>query len=236
MRDLGREAARRPLSACVSVAGTVLPAVALRVRLLADVHRPVWPQGCSFPRHRLSQGTGDQSREGRSSDSEQRRWDFCSCVSLGPLGWWVAGRSPCEGLRAKTSHSGPEEKGLFAAWTLEGWSGVEGPSRRAPAEGTVPQHCEAALPGALGPAVTGKGVRGAPLMFWFRHYVVSDSLRPHGLQHARLPCPSLLPGVCSGRLAKNFEFFLNILWKSPSELFGQHHALLSELQSSQREA
>ena len=73
-------------------------------------------------------------------------------------------------------------------------------------------------------------------MFWFRHYVVSDSLRPHGLQHARLPCPSLLPGVCSGRLAKNFEFFLNILWKSPSELFGQHHALLSELQSSQREA
>ena len=27
--------------------------------------------------------------------------------------------------------------------------------------------------------------------------VVSDSLRPHGLQHARLPCTSLSPGVCS---------------------------------------
>ena len=27
--------------------------------------------------------------------------------------------------------------------------------------------------------------------------VVSDSLQPHGLQHARLPCPSLYPGVCS---------------------------------------
>ena len=27
--------------------------------------------------------------------------------------------------------------------------------------------------------------------------VVSDSLRPRGLQHARLPCPSLSPGVCS---------------------------------------
>ena len=27
--------------------------------------------------------------------------------------------------------------------------------------------------------------------------VVSDSLRPHGLQHARLPCPSLPPRVCS---------------------------------------
>ena len=27
--------------------------------------------------------------------------------------------------------------------------------------------------------------------------VVSDSLRPHGLQHARLPCPSPTPGDCS---------------------------------------
>ena len=26
---------------------------------------------------------------------------------------------------------------------------------------------------------------------------MSDSLRPHGPQHARLPCPSLSPGVCS---------------------------------------
>ena len=27
--------------------------------------------------------------------------------------------------------------------------------------------------------------------------VMSNSLRPHGLQHARLPCPSLSPEVCS---------------------------------------
>ena len=27
--------------------------------------------------------------------------------------------------------------------------------------------------------------------------VVSNTLRPHGVQHARLPCPSLSPGVCS---------------------------------------
>ena len=27
--------------------------------------------------------------------------------------------------------------------------------------------------------------------------VVSDSLRPHGLQHARLPCPLPTPGACS---------------------------------------
>ena len=31
----------------------------------------------------------------------------------------------------------------------------------------------------------------------FSHLVVSDSLWPHGLQHARLPCPSLTPRACS---------------------------------------
>ena len=35
-----------------------------------------------------------------------------------------------------------------------------------------------------------------PLLL-FNYSVVSDSLWPHGLQHARLPCPSLSPGVCS---------------------------------------
>ena len=31
----------------------------------------------------------------------------------------------------------------------------------------------------------------------FSHSVVSNSLRPHGLQHTRLPFPSPTPGVCS---------------------------------------
>ena len=31
----------------------------------------------------------------------------------------------------------------------------------------------------------------------FSHSVVSNSLRPHGLQHARLPCPSPTPGAYS---------------------------------------
>ena len=31
----------------------------------------------------------------------------------------------------------------------------------------------------------------------FRSSVVSDSLRPHGLQHTRLPCPSPTPRACS---------------------------------------
>ena len=30
----------------------------------------------------------------------------------------------------------------------------------------------------------------------FSHSVMSDSLRPHGLQHARLPCPSPSSGAC----------------------------------------
>ena len=31
----------------------------------------------------------------------------------------------------------------------------------------------------------------------FSHSVMSNSLRPHGLQHARLPCPTSTPGACS---------------------------------------
>ena len=31
----------------------------------------------------------------------------------------------------------------------------------------------------------------------FSHSVISDSLLHHGLQHARLPCPSPTPGACS---------------------------------------
>ena len=34
------------------------------------------------------------------------------------------------------------------------------------------------------------------LLLWFSRSVVSDSLRPHGLQLSRLPCPSPSPGVC----------------------------------------
>ena len=31
----------------------------------------------------------------------------------------------------------------------------------------------------------------------FSHSIVSNSLRPHGLQHTRLPCSSPTPGACS---------------------------------------
>ena len=36
-----------------------------------------------------------------------------------------------------------------------------------------------------------------PKLLFFSFSVVSDSLRPHGLQQARVPSPSLSPGVCS---------------------------------------
>ena len=35
------------------------------------------------------------------------------------------------------------------------------------------------------------------VLLLFTASVVSDSLRSHGLQHARLPCPSPSPGLCS---------------------------------------
>ena len=34
-------------------------------------------------------------------------------------------------------------------------------------------------------------------MWLFSCSVVSNSLQPHGWQHARLPCPSLFPQICS---------------------------------------
>ena len=39
--------------------------------------------------------------------------------------------------------------------------------------------------------------RGYGYSVQFSHAVMSDSLQPHGLQHARLPCPSPSPGACS---------------------------------------
>ena len=35
------------------------------------------------------------------------------------------------------------------------------------------------------------------MLLLFSRQVVSNSLRPHGLQQVRLPCPTLSPGVCS---------------------------------------
>ena len=47
----------------------------------------------------------------------------------------------------------------------------------------------------------------------FSHSLVSDSLRPHELQHARLPCPSPTPGsppkpMCIESMMPSNHFFL----------------------------
>ena len=42
----------------------------------------------------------------------------------------------------------------------------------------------------------------------FSHLVTSDAFQPHELQHARLPCPSPLPGACSNSC-------LSSLWYHP---------------------
>ena len=51
--------------------------------------------------------------------------------------------------------------------------------------------CQASLPSPT----PGISVQFSP--FQFRRSVMSDSLRSHGLQHARIPCPSQIPGVYS---------------------------------------
>ena len=44
----------------------------------------------------------------------------------------------------------------------------------------------------------------------FGLWVVPTSLWPHGLQHARLPCPSLSPRVCSNTCPLSWWYYLTI--------------------------
>ena len=48
------------------------------------------------------------------------------------------------------------------------------------------------------------------ILLLFSHSVVSTSLQPHGLQHARLPCPSSSPGVCSNSCPCLLYFIANL--------------------------
>ena len=45
----------------------------------------------------------------------------------------------------------------------------------------------------------------------FSHSVMSDSLHPHRLQHARLSCPSPSPGACSNSCPSSWWCYLTIL-------------------------
>ena len=62
----------------------------------------------------------------------------------------------------------------------------------------------------------------------FSFSVVSDCLWPHGLQHARLPCPSLYPGICSTQvrwLNDAVQPSHSLLLPSPSLNLPQHKDL-----------
>ena len=56
----------------------------------------------------------------------------------------------------------------------------------------------------------GKPFRENPLNLsvQFSHSVMSDSLQPHGLQHARLPCPSATPGAYSRSKLMSIELVM----------------------------
>ena len=57
------------------------------------------------------------------------------------------------------------------------------------------------------------------MLLFFSCKVVSDSLWPHGLQHARLPCPSLSPVDCSNSYSLS-------QWVTPSNRLILCHPLL----------
>ena len=55
----------------------------------------------------------------------------------------------------------------------------------------------------------GRGLVSIALLL-FSHSVMSDSLRPHGLQYIRLPCPSPSPGACSDSCPLSQRCYLTI--------------------------
>ena len=97
---------------------------------------------------------------------------------------------------------------FFFTGHAEGWRGI---SRKLPKCGCSPPLSSPVRSsgtaglgnGAQRPAVCDYTDVGVPALFsprpllWFSCPVVSDSLRPRGLQHARLPCLLLSLGACS---------------------------------------
>ena len=69
----------------------------------------------------------------------------------------------------------------------------------------------------------------------FSHSAGSYSLWPHGLQHARLPCPSLTPGACSNScplsqwchptISSSVVPFSSCLQSFPASVFSKESAL-----------
>ena len=71
----------------------------------------------------------------------------------------------------------------------------------------------------------------------FSHSVMSNSLRPHGLQHARLPCPSLSPRACSDSCPLSWWCHPTISSSSsPASNLSQHQGLFKWVSSSHQVA
>ena len=73
----------------------------------------------------------------------------------------------------------------------------------------------------------------------FSHAVMSDSLRPHGLQHSRLPCPSPTPGACSDStdgVSDAIQPSCPLLSSSPAFSLAQHQGLFQRVSSSHQVA
>ena len=77
-------------------------------------------------------------------------------------------------------------------------------------------------------------------IFTFSCSVRSDSLQPHGLQHTRLPCPSVSPGVCSKSCPLPWWCHPTISSCSPPSLpalnLSQHQGLFPWVSSSHQVA
>ena len=70
--------------------------------------------------------------------------------------------------------------------------------------------------------------------------VVSNSLRSHGLQHARLPCPSPSPGACSNshvyRIGDAIQPSHPLVPSPPAFNLSQHQGLFQGVSSSHQVA
>ena len=80
----------------------------------------------------------------------------------------------------------------------------------------------------------------ASAMLLFSSSVVFDSLRPGGLQHARLPCPSLSPGVCSDSCPLSWWWHptisCSVVPSAPAFNLSQHQGLFQWVGSSHQVA
>ena len=66
----------------------------------------------------------------------------------------------------------------------------------------------------------------------FSHSVVSDSLRPHELQHTRHPCPSPAPGACSNSCPLSQPSYPLLSPSPPAFSISQHQSLFQGVSSS----